>query len=60
MLLKIPFQTRHDGTVVMKCNYCESEWVFSGSTTTALLHLKCHHSEKFSAEELRIIYPARR
>ena len=48
--------TRHDDTVVGKCNYCGTEWLLSGSTATALQHLKCRHSEKFSAEERRIIY----
>ena len=48
--------TRHDGSVVGKCNYCGTEWLLRGSTATALQHLKCHHSEKFSAEERRIIY----
>ena len=54
--------TQHDGTVVTKCNYCESEWVLSGSTSIALLHLKSQHSEKFSSEDLRNIWqpPARR
>ena len=47
--------TKPDGTVVAKCNYCDTEWVLSGSTTIPRLHLKRFHSEQFSAEDLRNI-----
>ena len=49
-------QISQNGTVVTKCNHCESKWVLSGSTSTALQHLKMQHLAKFSPEDLRKIW----
>ena len=43
-------QKTTNGVVVTYCNHCTSNWILSGSTSTALQHLKTHY-EKFSPDE---------
>ena len=38
------------------CNYCsDAKWALSGSTSTALYHLKQKHLDKLSPEDLLIV-----
>ena len=37
----------------MYCNYCENtSWILAGSTSTELYHLKQHHGDKLTPDEL--------
>ena len=46
-------QEKIGGEDVTKCKYCSNaEWKLGGSTSSALYHLKTHHSGKLTHEEL--------
>ena len=41
------------GQTVTFCNHCDNtRWILGGSTSTALYHIKQHHIEKLTADEL--------
>ena len=41
------------GQAVTMCNYCVNvQWKLSGSTSSALYHIKSHHLEKLTEAEL--------
>ena len=47
------YQKTIDGKTVTYCNYCVNQyWILGGSTSTALYHIKQHHGDKLTAEEL--------
>ena len=42
-----------EGKIVTYCNYCENtSWILAGSTSTALYHIKQHHVDKLTPDEL--------
>ena len=46
-------QKKVEGTIVTFCNYCENtSWILAGSTSTALYHIKQHHVDKLTPDEL--------
>ena len=46
-------QRKVANVTVTYCNHCDSNWVLSGSTSTALQHLRNGHIDKLTTEELR-------
>ena len=51
-------QRRVANVTVTFCNHCESSWVLSGSTSTALQHLRNGHIDKLTQEEIRSLNSA--
>ena len=40
-----------NNVVIVACNYCKSQYRLSGSTSTALQHIRSHHQDKMTEQE---------
>ena len=53
LIWKHCYKKRVNGEDITYCNYCEAvSWKLGGSTSTALYHVRQHHSDKFTEEEI--------